>query len=267
MRYSLPLSIVALLALAACNEPTPKPQLPSAVTAPITQPARPDLTLAPGTAACPPQPVPICPPAASAPVKAASPDRPHKAKAVRVAHRGKPARHAHGARHHHGHHHPAAPHEREYARVEERQEHYHYGHPPAPQPQAAPEAPHMHAYGQDGAVAHFAQDEHRRTHDRYSGGGGYARSEHRSAGAEAHSQGHAYRSEETYSQGSAASHERHSSSAYSESRSESWSNRSESHQVGVMAHGGCCRGGPRDEAAGRDAYGYLTWPGKVPARP
>jgi len=51
--------------------------------------------------------------------------------------------------------------------------------------------------------------------------------------------------------------------AYSEHRS--YSQQSSGYVQGVAA-GPCC-GGPRVQAAGRDAGGYLTWPGKRPPAP
>ena len=200
MRIRLLIPFAAFLALAGCSEPkTPKPRLPSTVTAPITQPARPDLTLAPPAAACPPQPVLVCPPVA-APVQARRVKH-VKPAARHAAHQGH--RHTQG-RHHHRHH----------------QDGYPPPPPPLPPPSAQPAQPpqddryvedaHMHAYGQDGAVAHYARPDAPRVPDRYSAGG-------------ADQGGTAY------------------------------------------ARAGCCR--PGEEAAGRDANGFLTWPGKVPARP
>ena len=247
MRIRLLISFAAFFALAGCNEQqTPKPRLPSTVTAPITQPARPDLTLAPPAAVvCPPQPVLVCPPAVAPHRVAAAPAKVRRVKHVkpaarRPAHRG--WRHAHGY-HHHRHHEDGYAHRDEYP-------HPHHGYPAPPRDDryAEDEDAHLHAYGQDGAVAHFARREDYRVEDRYSAGG----YEH-----------HEMHSERYVGPGRGSEEEtRRSGSSYSESYSERYSERGGT----AYDHPGCCRDGG-DEAAGRDANGYLTWPGKIPARP
>lgn len=282
MRTRLLLSFTAVLALAGCNDaPTPKPALPSSVTTPITQPARPDLTLGQPALACPPQPVPICPPAAAAQhVVAGAVARPHRVKKIKAVHHTQ-ARQAHA---HRGHaaqgrrHHYAGGYTGGYVEGGQGEtgayESYRYD-----SPRSGPAEPedtvHIHAYGHDGAVAHYAaprghqaqaRDERHesqgyRSEDRYSGGGqSWSREERRSEryeGAGATMGGHAARSGSTYSE------------SYSETRSEQ-SSGGAYHHGGVVrtASGGCeCGGAASRDVAGRDDSGFLTWAGKVPARP
>ncbi|WP_374575265.1 hypothetical protein [Phenylobacterium sp.] len=305
MRFRLLIPFAAVLALGACGEKTtPKPPLPTAVTAPIA-PAAPGAetpattTAAAPVAACPPQPKPVCPPApavhkVSLKAKPAVRHKVHR-KAVRhkVTH-GAVARVEPGLypyKRYHGE-------TRKYGYDERYHEHRGYPPPPAEDRYADREADHYHAYGQSGAVEHFAdrgerygyRQDDRRQDDRYSSGGrSYERYErHDSYGASDDAAARAYAEgrAEGYREGArdhagAASSYSSSSSSYSErsyssgssssgSSSSSYSERYEdgaSYRRGEAgAPDGCCQR-VSTGAAGRDPNGFLTWPGKVPAAP
>lgn len=263
MRIRLLIPIAAALALSACGErPTPKPPLPTKVTTPI-QPAAPEAAATPATAtaACPPQPALVCPPAAA---------KPGKVKAQRIVHRRAHSQKAHRPKTYAKAAPPREPGlypykryhgetmQRDYAERDggSRREHHHRhgggyedGYKEGYEAgYAAREVDHYHAYGNSGAVEHYAQPGERRFDDRYSAGGGYER----------------YERHDSYSSGQAETHgyaERsrgRSSSSYSESYSEGGGYRQETWSSG------CC-GPATTGAAGRDRNGFLAWPGKVPA--
>ncbi|MFN3521235.1 MAG: hypothetical protein ACK4YQ_03225 [Phenylobacterium sp.] len=280
MRFRLLIPIAAALALSACNEaPTPKPSLPSKVTAPIAAApaAAPAALPAQPAAVCPPQPQPVCPPVAT---KTA-----HKAKPAVVrrktskAHRRTTAKTERHYRRYEG---GAQVRGHEYAEREEswshrdRHRHHREGQPPQADRYAYAPADHYHAYGQSGAVTHFAQPYERayghRQDDRYSAGGrsyeSYERSESYSYSEDARG-GRAYADRESYRSdgGRYAAHGYAESDAQSSRSSWRYSERAEdsgSWRRTEVVSGGCCIGG---EAAGRDPDGFLTWPGKVPAAP
>jgi hypothetical protein len=283
----------AALALSACGEqPTPKPPLPTnAVTTPIAPPPAPATAApAPAVAACPPAPQPVCPPAATVQKAKASaqPARRHKAKPQQHARRSGGSHHYERYRDEH--------HRRDYARGHERREHHdrwrgggrehRYVEPAPADDRYAYGDAHIHAWGQDGAVARYAAPpygEARRYEDRYSGGShrssgyeSYERSESYAYGdADGHRYyerrepqddrrhgGSTYRGESPHAYSEHAGRDHYGSSRYSERYSER-SYDSGWRTEAVSSHPGCCAS--RQEAAGRDHQGYLTWPGKTPA--
>jgi len=250
MRLSLVLPLAVVLALAACDE-NRATKSGVAARAPLPAPATP--------AACPP--APACVPAKAA---AAPPSRGHrvarKTKAAASGHVRKRARHtAHRAsaapdyayrRHDDDLAGGPPPYERQDDGVrvyggqafEERDQRYSRRRyddadryddapPPPPPPGGSPEE-------QDRRYL-----EPPPVHDRYSGG----RSYHRESGR---TRGGVYGERSRYE---------------SHSQSESHSAYGDSTFVEQRLDGPCCVAGPR--AAGFDGSGFLTWPGKVPARP
>lgn len=290
MRIRLLIPFAAALALCACGEqPTPKPPLPSKVTAPIAPAAAPPATVpaAAPAAVCPPQPAPVCPPPVVKKTKVSTGPavhrkvRKHKAKRA-VAH----------APTHHYRRYTGPSLERGYAeRGETRRKHHRHHRSDEERGYATGSADHYHAYGPSGAVTHFAQREDRydegydgRVEDRYSAGGrSYERYERQDSYSydERDGRGYAERGEHGAYRGGGYGEDRthgyssggSSSYSYSERSSES-GRASSSYSESYADHGGyrrvetgaggCCRPA---EAAGRDAYGFLTWPGKVPAAP
>lgn len=310
IRLLIPLAAAAL-ALSACGErPTPKPPLPTKVTAPIT-PAAPEAAPTPAAApaaVCPPQPAPVCPPAVVKTVKA-------KPVVHRKVHRKTTRKHKTYARvgappepglypykRYHG-----ETMERDYADrgdMHRKHGHRHHRHDGGYEDgyregYASGQVDHYHAYGNSGAVEHYAiPDEDRyagRVEDRYSAGGrSYERYERHDSysSSQAGARGYVerrdgdqdgyrdgccrddgyrggYRAEQgrgysaqggsSYSYSERSRETGRASSSYSESYSESGGYRRVE-----SSQDGCCRPAST-EAAGRDRNGFLTWPGKVPA--
>lgn len=263
LRYAI--ALAAVVALVGCNDSSKTGSARTAI-APAPAPA-------PGPAAeadlkCPPTPALKCPPAAGKASKV-------KAKASSPRHGARPsARRTVHAAHRHGSY-----------RYAER----------APEPRAARGLP-PHPYSYD----ELTQDDHRRFersphderiglpgdrlerrghHDRsssYREGEVYERSErHDSYGDEgryAERRHHHGRHDQAYERGEAWTGERQGYREESQSESSSYSERTTFHSSSASRrferHGGpCCEREAPPQAAGFDSYGFLTWPGKVPARP
>lgn len=298
IRLLIPIAVAAL-ALSACGErPTPKPPLPTKVTAPIA-PAAPEAAATPAAApaaVCPPQPAPVCPPPVAKTVKAKhvvhrqvhrKTARKHKTYA-RVAPPPEPGLYPY--KRYHG-----ETMERDYAdrgETHRKHGHRHHRHEGGYEDgygggYATGQVDHYHAYGNSGAVEHYAipgEDRYvGRVEDRYSAGGrSYERYERRDSysSSEAGAHGYVERRDDGYrgdgyraEQGRGYGAQGGASYSYSESSRETGrasSSYSESYSQGggyrrvETAADGCCRA-VSTEAAGRDRNGFLTWPGKVPA--
>ncbi|HEX2558818.1 hypothetical protein [Phenylobacterium sp.] len=119
----------------------------------------------------------------------------------------------------------------------------------------------------------FADRESYRREDRYSGGhverrGGYAQGGYERH--EGYGERRPHKPEIRREHREARLHggvRRYEERSYEESSSFRESYRESGSSHGVIARGGPCCVRPGLEAAGRDANGFLTWPGKVPAIP
>jgi hypothetical protein len=269
MRLRLLLLIAASAALASCDPQTAGKSGGAARAVIPTAPA----TLA--TDNCPKAPAPVCPGATAGKVRhgAAKSTARHKAAIHRAstrkagAHRVRRYEALAGG--------PPAP-AREYARVPQGGDYYARGERfdgPATSYRYGPVYP--PAWRPDDR-----REERRRYDERSSGGTHYYR--HGGAGAplpppapDRYGPDRPSRSEEGAYGYDADREEPRSSSGYRERRTderrilryeERRSESSASHEEhSWSSQGGCCQGG--GEAAGFDANGFLTWPGKVPARP
>lgn len=236
MRLSLLIPAVALLALSACDAPS-RPKT-AAVSVPVQNPN------------CPSTPL-TCPPATPVAAPAAKVAAPHSTPAKTKARRHPPVVRKVAARR------PV----RVYARPDITAEGLLPPHPlpyvpegpmAGPPHYAHPYARHSEGYrgGQRGAP--YRPDRGDRDHYAYD-------EEYR---------GQAYRRGYRDGYANAERGGRRGGEAYEERREGgSYSERSESYSERRAYYGDDCDCRAPPQAAGRDRYGFLTWPGKVPARP